>query len=179
MEGQDLHRFLQQIVVGITGLPGAMVRPRWQPEPPNQPLAGVDWAAIGVKDRSQDTFAYNSIQYVDANTITLTVYRTQTLNIMCKFYGPNSEANAELLSMGFQLGQNREVMALSGFSFVEATEPVNVPEQVNEQWLYGVEVGFSLRRQQLYTYSVLTLLGAVATVVLDNGETLAIDVSQA
>jgi hypothetical protein len=70
-------------------------------------------------------------------------------------------------------------MALSGFSFIAATEPVNVPEQVNEQWLYGVEVGFSLRRQQLYTYSVLTLLGAVATVVLDNGETLAIDVSQA
>src|SRR5574340_383319 len=48
LEGDALDALLQGMVVGITGLPGAMVRPRWQSVVPKQPEPTVDWCAIGI-----------------------------------------------------------------------------------------------------------------------------------
>ncbi|WP_217284496.1 phage neck terminator protein [Pseudomonas nitroreducens] len=51
---EALEDILQPMVVGITGLPGKMVRPRWQPGNPKQPEPNVNWCAIGVMHTKQD-----------------------------------------------------------------------------------------------------------------------------
>jgi hypothetical protein len=39
---------LHDMVVGVTGLPASLVRPRWQPQPPTQPSVSTAWCAIGI-----------------------------------------------------------------------------------------------------------------------------------
>lgn len=146
-----LADFLQTVVVGITGLDGSFVRPRWQVEPPNKPALGTNWVGLGVHSRKPDGFPYERVGRL---------YRQEILGILCSFYGPNSEANAELLSLGFQVDQNLEAMKLQGFGLIEVDDPLSVPELVHERYVYRVDLGFRLRRVQIYDYSVLTLSGA-------------------
>ena len=43
-------QFMNTVMAGISGLPSALVRPRWQPNPPVQPDIDTDWLAFGVLD---------------------------------------------------------------------------------------------------------------------------------
>lgn len=165
LNDQALADFLQQVVVGVVGLSGSLVRPRWQVEPPNTPAFDVDWVALGAVDREQDVFAYVAQQNEQA-----VVYRQQILKVLCSFYGPNCESNGETLSMGFQIPQNLEVMKTNGFGFIECGGIIVVPEQIHDRWLRRCDITFRVRRVQLYTYPVHSLLGAQGTVVDDNGK---------
>ena len=160
-----LSQFLQQVVVGITGLPGNLVRPRWQPEPANIPDFGTNWAAIGPTSRERDHFSYTQV----SGTST-TVIRNRIMSILCSFYGPLAETNSELLAMGFEVPQNREVMQLAGFNLVGGVgDGVPVPTLFKERWQYRWDVPFRIRQQQQYTYDVASLLSAQGTMVLQSG----------
>lgn len=54
----SFRQFLQQIFVGLSGLPGDLVRPRWQPSPPKQPDIFINWLAIGITEVKPDANAY-------------------------------------------------------------------------------------------------------------------------
>lgn len=160
----SLSQFLQQVVVGIVGLPGSMVRPRWQAEPPNIPDFGANWAAIGPGPRKRDSYSHTQ-----ANGENVTVIRNRTMDILCSFYGPSAEANSELLAMGLEVAQNREVMQLAGFNLVSgAGDSTIVPVLIKQRWQYRVDVPFAIRQQQKYTYSVLDLLSATGTMTLQS-----------
>lgn len=152
LEGQDLLRFIQQWVVGITALPGDMVRPRWQPQPPNIPAAGQAWAAIGVTSRPSDTFPYVEGDYLQ---------RHEILNVLSSFYdlGSNGQANdlAARLRDGTSVPQNREMLTNSGFALISVGEVVAVPSLLKQRWLYRVDLPIVLRREIERTYPVLTL----------------------
>lgn len=166
LNDKDLARFLQQIVVGVTSMTGSVVFPRWQLNPPNQPDATVDWAAIGCTRRTRDTFAA-VIHSTDPNDFfdsTDTIYRNQILEILVSFYGPNAEQNSEVFAMGLSLEQNRYTMQLNGFALVEVSDSLIVPALIKEQWIMGIDVPFRLRRQQAYQYPVPNLKGAQGTI---------------
>lgn len=153
-----LAKFLQQIVVGITGMPGNMVRPRWQPEPPNIPDFTSNWAAIGPGNRKRDPFS--AVIHNPSGDGSNTVVRNRTMDILCSFYGPSSETNSELLAMGLELPQNREAMQLAGFALVSgAGDSTIVPVLIKERWQYRVDIPFTIRQQQQYTYPILNLEG--------------------
>lgn len=161
--------FMQPLVVGITGLPGAMVRPRWQQNTPNLPDFGTDWAAIGSTRRTPDTFAAVGHEstgvYAGDN-----VLMSQIVDLLVSFYGPNCESKADLLIMGFQVAQNRETMQLAGYGFISCEPPIITADLLNEQWTPRVDVAFSVRRAQLYTYPVLDLVDVQElTIVSDSG----------
>jgi hypothetical protein len=163
-------QFLQPIIVGITGLPGAMVRPRWQPEPPNLPDYATDWCAIGTVKRTPDTHAFESHASGAGETPgSDNVFRVQELSLLASFYGPNSDANSDLLIQGFSLSQNREAMLLAGYAFIGCDSPIMTADLLNEKWTRRVDVSFQVRRGQTYTYPVLDLEGAQVTIVTDNG----------
>jgi hypothetical protein len=160
-----LAKFLQQIVVGIVGLPGPMVRPRWQAEPPNIPDFGTSWAAVGPGSRKRDSFSA-LVPSDDGST----VVRNRVMEILCSFYGPDAEANSELLAMGLEVPQNRQTMQLSGFNIIGgAGDSVIAPVLLKERWQYRVDVPFTIRQQQQYEYAVLTLESAQATLTAAEG----------
>jgi hypothetical protein len=169
-EGGDLNdvgliTFLQQVVVGVTGLPGHLVRPRWQVEPPNIPDFGTNWAAIGPGSEDPDSFAFT--QTTGLNTI---VVSNRVIDILASFYGPKAQTNSVQMRMGLQVGQNREVMQLAGFNLVGGVgRGLPVPVLIKQRWQYRYDVSFRIRQQQIYTYSVLPLVAAQATLILQSG----------
>ena len=166
LNDQALAQFLQQIVVGITGLPGSMVRPRWQAEPPNIPDFGTNWAAIGPGARKREPFA--AVIHSPTGDGSSKVIRNRQIDVLCSFYGPAAEANSELLANGLEVPQNREAMQLAGFNLVSAADgPIIAPALLKQRWQYRADVTFTLRQQQQYTYSVLNLEGAAATVYVE------------
>lgn len=174
LEGTALQDFLQQIVVGITGLDGTMVRPRWLSEPNNIPLQGQAWCAIGIVRRTKDTNAVE--QHNPSNDLladgSTTLQRHEALHLVASFYantGSEGDADkyAELLADGFQVDQNREVLSANGFGFVESGEPTPMPSLLKEKWFYRVDLDFTIRRQIDRTYGVPTIRSADIEIITD------------
>ncbi|MBO2926654.1 phage neck terminator protein [Metapseudomonas otitidis] len=154
----DLEDILQAMVVGITGMPGRMVRPRWQPGNPKQPEPTTDWCAIGVTETVQDA---NPAITHDPNGQGVDVYvRHQELRVLATFYGPAAQGYAQRLADGITIPQNGEALRAQGFSFIEALPPIAVPELVNQQWVRRYDMTLRLRRKTERTYPVLNILSA-------------------
>jgi hypothetical protein len=176
IEDEDLRVFFQQMVSGITGMPGTMVRPRWQPEPPNIPPFGTNWAAIGVTKKTRDVNSYTKHVSESGSDF---VHRTEVLDVLCSFYGPSCEGNSELLAMGLEVDQNREAMQLAGYGLVCVEDATMMADLQNDRWLTRIDLPFQIRRAQLYEYPVLDLIAAQGTIVEDiGGVNVTIQVSQ-
>lgn len=164
-----IYRMLQALVVGITGLDPKLVRPRWQPEPPNQPDFEENWAAIGEINRTRDTFAAVTHDGASAKD---TVLRNQVIEILASFYGPDANAYSELFVEGVQLAQNREQLRNNGFGFMSAGDSTIVPALLKERWVMGVDTPFRIRREQVYTYSVPNVTEVDSFLKTDMGVTI-------
>jgi hypothetical protein len=169
LNDQALDTFLQAIVVGIVGLPGPMVRPRWQAEPPTPPSdPTVNWAAIGPGSRKRDK--YSAAVHIPTGNGSVKIIRNREMDVLCSFYGANAEGNAELLAMGLEVPQNREAMTLQGFNLISgAGDSIPAPSLFKQIWYRKFDISFRLRQQQQYTYPVLNLLGAVGTLTAEEG----------
>lgn len=175
LEGQALDRFVQQLIVGITGMPGASVRPRWQPEPPNIPEIPDDWAAVGIHNRAADTYA--AIVHNPASAGTDTVFRQEFLSVLVSFYGSGAGNNAAILRDGLSVPQNREVLTNADMGLVSVGDIVVAPTLRNERWQYRVDVSFDLVRAIRRTYPVLNLASASGTIVTDNDPPLSASIN--
>lgn len=172
LEDAELYSFFQAIFVGLTGIDGKLVRPRWQPVPPNQPAANVSWMAFGITDYDSDTFSYeihsgslNGGQggsYIGDNEI---------ITILCSFYGPSAGANASLVRDGLQVGQNREALTIAGMTLVDSGKRTAVPQLTNEQWINRIDLPVRIRRSEVRIYPILNLLTATGTITIDTGVT--------
>lgn len=174
LEGQDLNRFLQQLIVGVSGLDGTLVRPRWQTEMPIIPNEATVWAAMGVTTRPRDT--YPAIVHVAGGNSGRgydELRRHETLHTLCSFYdtGVNGQADkfCALVADGLAIPQNREVLTLNGFGLVSTGDPTAVPSLWKERWLYRADLQIIFRRQIKRTYSVYNLLSAQGEIIADNG----------
>lgn len=163
VEDKALVDFIQEVVSGITGVPGKYVRPRWQEEPPNLPPKNINWIALGIESRQTDTYGVEV--HVNAVEGGLPEHdelqRHETLNLRCSFYGPNADSLASRLKTGLLVAQNREVLYLAGMGLVETGEPVAVPSLVKEKWLYKVDMTVAIRREIRQQYPVLSILKVV------------------
>lgn len=153
LEDDALDDFIQAFVVGIVGMDGQWVRPRWQPEPPNLPPKTQDWAAVGVVQRTGDTYAVEE----HADDHLSYVIRHETLDISVSFYGPRCQALAALLRDGLGLAQNREPLFLAGMGLVSVGELERNPELVKNTWLPRVDLPFAIRRIIVRSYDIRDL----------------------
>lgn len=152
---QALRRLLQPVITGLLDIPGDLVRPRWQPNPPDTPEEDVTWAAVGTPTKTPDSSA--AILHSGSQSL---VTRDEVLTVLCTFYGPNSETLSEQFSLGMWLSQNREKLTLAGYGLQDVGPSITVPELVNEKWRYGYNVELTLRRKQAYNYAIEDLTGA-------------------
>ena len=158
-----LQDFLHDWIVGITNLPPYDVRPRWQAEPPNIPDAGNDWCSFGIMRR---VVSGNALEYhYGTGGITGHGYdqirRHETLHCLASFYGDNADYYMTMLREGMQVAQNREVLSLNDMGLIGSDDSIVVPELLKEQWLYRVDLTFSLVRQIKLEYQVQNIDQAV------------------
>ncbi|MDE1905295.1 MAG: hypothetical protein KGH75_02435 [Rhodospirillales bacterium] len=165
VEDLALDAVVQQLVVGITGLPGNLVRPRWQPTVPKQPEASTNWCAIGVLEIEPDN-APAIIHQAAGNGADL-LRRDERVTVLASFYGPAGMANAALLRDGLYLAQNNDFLSSNGIGLVDTTSIVPAPELVNQQWIRRWDMRVRFYRVILRSYPVLNLLHAQATIFND------------
>lgn len=164
--GLTFKQFLQTVFVGISGLDGTLVRPKWQPNPPKQPDIDVNWLAIALVVNKGDANAYSELNADGVNT----TQRHEDLEVQCSFYGPDSDEVSSLVRDGFQIQQNLEALRSANMGFVATNQGMHVPDLVNERWIDRFEMSVFLRRQILRTYPILSMVsasGKVHTVVGD------------
>lgn len=172
LEDAALDLLLQQVVVGITGLDGTLVRPRWQNPPPKQPEPNIDWCAIGVLSSSM--VGPPSVEHFSSGTITDpsadTYERHEELEVLASFFGPNAKWNASVLRDGLYLPQNCEQLEANQIVIVEAEGERVAPDFINQQWVRRVDLAVRLRRKVQRVYSMPNLLEASVHVFDDSGD---------
>jgi hypothetical protein len=157
-----LRRFLQGVLVGVTGLEPSNVRPRWQTNPPVIPDATVDWAAFGISKRTG-----SSDVSIEQKEFSATINRQEQLEVLVSVYGPNAESYCELFREGIALGQNRETLFLACIGSVETTPMLHVPELLNNQWYNRCDFTWVLNRETNKDYQILCLVGAIGAIITE------------
>lgn len=153
-EDDALANSLQAVVVGITELPGALVRPRWQLDPPQQPPVATNWCAIGVTPQETQSQDPNIVHSESGDTLT----DFEALYVTATFYGSNAAANATLFRDGIKIPQNTEALAALAIRWVSCGPIQAVPDLVQQQWRYGQQMLLRFNRAFARVYPVLDLV---------------------
>ncbi len=163
--GRELTDALQQAIMALTGLPGNLVRPRWQLMPPAQPPADVTWASIGIIHMEADDYPYIAhdgvTQLPGAQGPGVDrMQRHATFTVLASFYGPEAEDEAGEFRDGLYVQQNWEPLHKLGLNLREVHDLARNAELVNQQWLDRLDIRLEMRGQINRVYPVLNLDGA-------------------
>lgn len=172
----SLDDIIHDLIVGLTGIAGDLVRPRWQSEPPQQPPFTTDWVAFGLSNSTVDAFAFES--HDPAGEGPTSVERDELLEYIHSFYGPHAHGLAERFRDGFEIGQNRDVLRAAGLGLVEVQRANKVPALLKEKWVPKVDVTVVYRRRTSRPYPVLTIQSATGGLVTEELGTTPIIVNQ-
>jgi hypothetical protein len=150
-----LDDYLHGFLAALSTLPGALVRPRWQPEPPNLPNFATNWLAWGITDIDEDRFAYQEQRSEDGGYAV--VERDELLTMLLSFYGPKAGQLAKQVSNSVQLSQNRSYLRAQNMTVVEVMNQVRVPALLKEKWVPRVDMRILFRRRASASYRIRTL----------------------
>lgn len=162
----DWENFLQATVAGITGLPGTLVRPRWQPNPPPTPDVATDWAAAGIVRISANFSPYHQHhgeQLAGPGYDLLS--RQEQCIYRVSFYGPHAGDLCAILRDGLFIDQNRQFWRENAVGLVEAERIEHVPELFRQQWRDCYNLEIVINREVRRLYNVRSLLAAQIHVV--------------
>lgn len=162
----SLAQFIQTVIVGVSGIAGTLVRPRWQAEEPKQPDLDVDWLAFGIERTKADTYAYLWAPS-GGQSLTSDLQRMEVVNVILSIYGPNCLDTYGVIRDGFQVPQNLFALRDQNMGFIEIAEARRLPDLVNGRWIDRIETGFSLVREIQRVYAVPTLLTASGQILTD------------
>lgn len=161
----DLSDQLNELIAGVTGIPGQNVRPRYQPRPPVIPAATTDWIAFG--DITTDTLRVASPikrHYSDGDGHD-ELRQDTLLTVLVSAYGPNSKHYSELLRDGLFIDQNFDVARTRGLKLQEIGTIRHVPELINDIWYRRYDMELLLKREVVRSYAVLNILSSQGTLV--------------
>lgn len=170
--GQALLDLLQGMIVGVTGLDGTLVRPLWQPTPPQQPPATVNWAAFGIININPDAYpvvvhkpdvTYQPATPGDAQGVDR-LQRHQQIDVRAVFYGPDCWTNASLLRDGVYIPQNRELLVANGMNLTGVSRILSIPELINTVWYRRCDITLTIAQEINREYAVLDLASAVGII---------------
>lgn len=162
--GLTLAQFIQTVMVGVSGLPGPLVRPKWQVAPPKQPDIATNWMAIGIDVSTPDANAY----IAENDSEQVVSQRTETLEVSCSIYGPAALDIYGLIRDGFQIPNNLFALYNANMGFVEVTAGQHVPDLINERFIDRIVTSVVLRRivQRVYPiHSIASATGTIYTVL--------------
>lgn len=174
LQDQALYEALQGAVVGITGLPGNLVRPRWQPEPSLLPQAATCWIALGITDRKADTFPYLDFFPPSSPDASYQMQRNEEFTVLASIYdlGYSGQADevAGVLRDGLMIPQNGEVLATAGIYVVGDADLVVAPSLFKQRWMYRVDLQVRFRRLITREYDVPSTDAVGVTLYTDDGQ---------
>jgi hypothetical protein len=177
-EDATIDADLQGAVVGMTGLPGNMVRPRWQENAPIEPLnIETDWAAIGVVDidpcGSIEAIVHHGTGAIGDTDLGRLFggwdeeQRLERLRVLASFYGPNCRTNATMFRDGLYIDQNRATLSVLGYGLIDTSNVVMLPELLGPRWRKRADVHVNLYHAVKRSYPVRNLVEASGDIISD------------
>lgn len=161
-----LDAILQSLVVGVTGLAGNLVRPRWQAHPPPMPEPTVDWCAISVTDTDREPNI--SLVHHSDGLGSSTSYEVTVLTVLASFYGPSCNGLADALRTNLMIAQNREPLYATGLALMEMPGKTTfLPEYVNNQALRRADIQILFRRRTAEVWPIENLVEMQGELVTD------------
>jgi hypothetical protein len=158
---------LHDFIAGLTGLPGDMVRPKWQGKSSGQPATGVDWCAFGIQEEGGDTIGGE--RHFGEGEGHNVASAHEPFSVLVSFYGRNSRAAARKLRLGLAVAQNREYLYRHELAFVEAGPNTHVPEIAGELWMDRWDIRLVFRRRVAAKYAILNIVKANVALKAENG----------
>lgn len=158
-EDDALDDVFQELIVGLTGLPPDLVRPRWQPVDRKMPDVDVNWCALGIVTDEPDSDPF--MQHSPAGHDTL--QRTETIRVLATFYGPNAKGYAKIARDGLHIAQNREQLEIALLAVITTDTIRAVPEQINNQWVRRYDLPLVFRRTVQRTYAIENIVSMDVT----------------
>lgn len=155
-----LTQFIQTVLVGLTGLSGTLVRPKWQPSPPKQPDIAENWLAFGIASSNPTA---NSFVGMDAAGV-MNTQRQETLEIACSFYGPEALEFYTLVRDGLQIQQNLDALRAARMGYTDISQALHLPDLVNERFFNRYETTIQLQREIQRRYPIVSILSATGTI---------------
>ena len=166
--GLTLVQFIQQLIVGITGLNGSLVREKYQTNAPKIEEVEINWCSFSLSTLQKD---YDGFIKQNQSGDNSEVTRHQKLIVSASFYGPNSNQIASQFCNGFLLSQNREVLRSGNLNFNGTSDVTFVPEKKNEQWFKRHDVTLTLTQKEVNTTAVQSLESYSGTIKAQQGDT--------
>ncbi|QNH50351.1 hypothetical protein HWI77_11555 [Acinetobacter venetianus] len=152
---QELEDIFQAFIVGITSLPGLMVRPRFQKDPPPMPAIGADWCAFAVKSIIPD-----DSPYFDQKDETMDSIRHEELTLFLSFYGDHGQSIANVLKDGLAIPQNIAQLKAQQIKFISTGEIITAPDFLNNQYVHRYDLTAVFKRKTSRTFAVKSLVDA-------------------
>ncbi|MDX7880454.1 phage neck terminator protein [Acinetobacter nosocomialis] len=152
---QELEDIFQAFIVGITSLPGDMVRPRFQRDPPPFPAVGEDWCAFAVKNIKSDDGPY-----FDQKDETMDSIRHEELTLFLSFYGDHGQSIANVLKDGLGIPQNIAKLNAQKIKFISTGELITASDFLNNQYVHRYDLTAVFKRKTSRTFSVKSFVDA-------------------
>ena len=159
VDDDAIDTLLQALVVGITGLDGTLVRPRWQPISAKQPEPSANWCAIGVMSDAPDDGPF-----IDDDGV---LTRHEDVTALASFYGPLAKTYAGILRDGLSVPQNLEPLGVFAMSLIDTGPIVAANEMLNQTWIKRRDMTLHLKRKVTRTYAINSILSSTVTLQED------------
>lgn len=168
----DLQAALQTALTALSGLPGSLVRPRWQPMPPVQPPVETTWLAVGVTNVEADEYPFllhvGDVVLPGATAPGYTIMqRHSTITVVASFYGPMADGTAAQVRDALYIPQNYEGLMPVGMKLRTIHDIQRVPELINQQYVDRADLRMEFRAMSSRTYPIRDLAGADVTINTD------------
>ena len=162
---QQVTDLLTALVVGTTGLPPALVRPRWQPTPPAQPPATTAWCSVGIVNRSSADYPWEGQVTLPGSSGTEAVLqrRWSSFEVVASFYGPGADDLAEQFRDATYRNQNLRDLGAAGIKLTFVGDITSVPDLINQQYIDHSDVRITFAREIQHYYPGESLIEVTGT----------------
>lgn len=168
----DLDAQIRDLLAGLTGLPGDLVRPRWQaPDDgagkalPRMPDRATTWVAVGVT--SIAALGQPAFVHFGEDEGYSVLHRQERIEALATFYGPRSDAYAALVRDSLYVAQNREGLLARGMALTDVGEARRIPEIVAMGTRRRTDLPLTLVRAIERTYPIRNVVQGVGTISAD------------
>lgn len=158
---------LGDLLAGLTGLDRQLVRPRWQPDPPKQPEASVDWCAFGVAEAAPE-----AAQLIHGDDVAR-LHTEELVTVPLSFYGPRAADLAKAVRAGLRVPANRALLRRHSLALVAVGPAVPAPDLVGGAWIRRIDMPLTIRQGTPITagaVQIRNILSAPTTITGDTHE---------
>lgn len=153
---ERIEEKLQDFIAGCTGLKGSLVKVAYKNDLDLPPDVRVNWCSFFISEVNERDWALESFRHESYKQSS-----TQSISVLCTFYGLAAWEYASTLRDAVQIEQNRsELFRLSGLKFMRAGNLVSVNEIAGNRWRNRVDLALNFSRIKSRDYDIKKIADA-------------------